>query len=320
MNNECSRPNDCFGLAEYSIGLFSEFGRPTGEGKGVFSHVPWLLLLSVVLLLWGHGCAPTEQVPIPPPQSMEETVQAYNLNVAQIKPLKARIEEWTLRFKDDQDEWREFHERGTRFYYRPASERGAHPCLYLRASAPFESQAWVVGANERFYWMYSKTIEQGWWGRHSQAGRPCAGEMPFGHPEVFLEMAGLQPIPWETLPAAQRGYAVRAEESVFSCQVVEDGRVRSRHYVFDRRSNLPTEIHLTVDGEPLLVSQLGDYQTVGQAQVPGSIRIGSVDGESFLWLKLGGFAVDTDPHERLFTRPERIPGVKDYEQLDKQCE
>ena len=111
------------------------------------------------------------------------------------------------------------------------------------------------------------------------------------------------------------------ENSVRYFDMTEDGPQLLGKVTTDRRTDLPSGIAVyDLQGQVIQESRLGDYQEVGSVMVPGDILISSPSDDSYFHLKLHGFKPDDKDRAKYFTRPEKPPGIKDYRQIDQQCE
>jgi hypothetical protein len=277
-------------------------------------HVLNILLLGSVMFLW--GCPPPVS-PVPEPLPRLNAIERYNTNVNAIPPFKAGIVEWEMEFTDPEGEKRRFKELFGKIFYRPPAQAEVPAEFYLEASAPLQ-KGWVVGSNEQEYWMYSQWAEFGRWGKYQYYGKDCAASVPV-HPQVLLEFAGFLPLP-STPPYPL--YKVRTETYVIEYVILKnEGYSSKREIILDRRTDLPREINAyDPDGRMIMHSELSKYKPLGDAILPTEIFLSFPKEDSFLRLKLSGYKADPKNRAPLFQRPLTLSGIKDYQQIDKDCE
>jgi hypothetical protein len=261
------------------------------------------------------GCKPAAPVPLPEPLLRNEALARYNRNVLAIGPLRGALAQWEARFVDPDGTVRHEEELGGNLIYRPPAEPAQPPRFYLQANAPLK-KALVVGSNPDEYWVYSEWGEFGAWGRYENIGKPCNKDVRV-HPLTFLEFLGLRPVPTDPLPA----YKILPNDTVIEFIGLSDqGYSIQREIRLDRRTFLPTRITaFDPAGRPLLISELSDYKTVGDALLPTRILLTWPQDDSFLRLHLTGLQPDPRDRSALFRRPRSLPDVPDYQQIDKDC-
>lgn len=291
--------------------------------KGIYmlGYRRWLcrakiLGIGMALLVLG-GCPPLKPpVPLPPPVTLDQTLEEVNANVAAIGPFRATVGQWELEVVTPEDQTKHFKELGGRFFYRP-TEPGRSPYLYLQCSAPLQ-EAFVVGSNPTEYWFYSRwdQAKLAGWGKYQNVGKECGGKI-WLDPRILLEFAGLSALPTAPRPS----YKVYPETSIIEFEVATpSGSVSRREVILDRRTQLPVEVNAyDPNGVRIMHSELKDYQTLGSANVAMDIYFSWPTQKAFLRLKLSGLKPDPKDRTALFTRPKAISGVEDYHQLDADC-
>jgi hypothetical protein len=278
----------------------------------------------VLGLLAAGGCPPppVALAPVPPPLSREQAFAAYNANAAAVGEFRCTRGDWEVSFADEKGDMKHYNGSDIKVYYRPPAAPGAPALFYLLASVPFESQAWVVGSNEKEFWMYSKPAQRGWWGQYAHLGERCANTLPIGNPQLVLQDLGVLPLSEEVMQAGATVYLVLPEQNVIQYTLTTPAGVSlTRQIIIDRRSNDPIEIN-TYDARHMLLAQskLADYQELGAARLPSDILVRAPESNSFLHLRLQNFKSDNVQRAALFLRPQRVPGIKDYQQIDAACE
>ncbi len=274
--------------------------------------VPIILVGSLLFIV---GCPPPK--PVPEPLTRQTAIERYNANVDAIQPFKVKISQWEAEFIDPDGTKQHFNELGGSIFYRPPLGEGSRPRIYAQTEV-LGQDAWIVGSNESEYWMYSEWGEFGRWGKHKHYGKDCAAMLPI-HPQVLLEFIGLLPLPDEPPYPL---YKVHAETYVIEYIVLQnEGYSSKREITIDRRTNLPCEINAyNADGLMVLHSELNKYQPLAEAMLPTDVFISYPKEHSFLHLKLTGYRLDVKNRDALFIRPQTIPGIEDYQQIDKDCE
>jgi len=277
-------------------------------------HIFQILLLGSFLFVLG---CPPPLGPVPEPLTRHQALELYNANVQAIQPFRAGIAEWEMEFIDPDGEKKHFKELFGKIFYRPPTQVDTPAKFYLEASAPLQ-KGWVIGSNEKEYWMYSQWAQFGRWGKYKHYGKDCAALVPV-HPQVLLEFAGLLPLPNEPPYPL---YKVRTENYIIEYIVLKhEGYSSKREIIVDRRTNLPREINAyNADGLMIMHSILKNYKTLGKAKLPTEIYLSFPKEDSFLRLKISSYKLDTKAREPLFRRPTKISGIEDYLQIDKDCE
>ena len=277
-------------------------------------HIFQILLLGSFLFVLG---CPPPLGPVPEPLTRHDALEHYNANVQAIQPFRAGIAEWEMEFMDPDGEKQHFKELFGKIFYRPSAQAKNPAKFYLEASAPLQ-KGWVVGSNEKEYWMYSQWADFGRWGKYKHYGKDCAALVPV-HPQVLLEFAGLLPLPNEPPYPL---YKVRAENYIIEYIVLKhEGYSSKREIIVDRRTNLPREINAyNADGLMIIHSELKKHKPLAEAMLPTEIFISFPKENSFLRLKLTSYKLDAKNRDALFIRPKKIPGIEDYLQIDKDCE
>jgi len=273
--------------------------------------------LSLVVCLC-NGCQSYQTAkPLPPPLTMQQTLDYYNANVYAIPQLQVSVSEWRAQFFDKKGEQHKLHERGGGLIFRPSNSPDVPADFNFWVDAPLK-RALVAGSNAEEFWSYSQWAGSGYWGKYEHKGKPCADHILI-YPQLILDFIGLTPIPqgppyplYKVYPAANIIEYVTTEN---------DASVVSREIIIDRYSNLPKEINsYSAAGGCIMHSELKNYKPLGQAMLPADILLSWPGEDSFIHLKLNRFKTDTKNRDKLFTRPPRIADIDDYQQIDKDCE
>jgi outer membrane lipoprotein-sorting protein len=283
-------------------------------------------IIAKTILIWGmvflvlivSGCPP-QLGPVPEPLTRQEGLESYNANVNAVVSFKAAIAEWEVEFPDEKEKKKHFEELvwGGSIIYRPPVSWDVSARFRLEARAPFET-AFVLGSNEDEFWMYSELAEHGGWGKYQHLGKSCSNNVLIP-PQLILEFIGLRPIPDQPpFPV----YKIYPETHVFEYIDVDDeGYSSKREIVIDRRSNLPVEINAySSEGQRIMHSELQDYKPLADAMLPTSIFLSWPNRDTFIRLKIRSYKVDEKDRSKLFVRPTKISGIKDYQQIDESCE
>lgn len=276
-----------------------------------------LVLLALTLCI---GCESQRQLgPVPPPITRQEALARYNAHVLSIAPFRAKVKYWKVKFRDKDGKTHNYDGNGLKVYYHPSRISDGHGQFYLQLDNLFLKRAMVIGSNEQQFWVYSKAEESGGWGKYIHRGKACAENLSVD-PEMLLQLIGLRPIP--TNVNQYPLYEVGAEENFIRyVKLSDDGLEVAWKITFDRRSDLPLRIAVyDKQGKIVQQSRLGDYHQLGDAMLPGDIVISSPNDDSYFHLKLHAFKPDNRDRTKYFTLPEDLPGIKDYRQIDLQCE
>lgn len=301
----------------------------------------WRVWPALLLMIVSVGCPPpVKPGPMPEPVSLEQTLADVNANVAAVGAFKADIWEWWADFPDpEKDEMKHHHELGGKWFYHPDPERQP-ASMYLQCNGPLKAGL-VVGSNAREYWFYSEWGESGGWGKYEHVGKPCSKTVQFD-PRVLLEFIGLAPLPWEPKPVYKIGpetstieYTILREPNQDRTDLIPTTQevevVMRREIIIDRRTQLPIEVNAyNAAGLRLMHSELKDYTAVGNnhrgqetrdtARLPKDILLRWDQQDAQLRLKLSSIKPDEKDRGKLFTRPESVPGLENYEQIDKSCD
>ena len=272
-----------------------------------------LRLLGLVLLLPVIGCPPpVPPAPIPPAISRAQALQRYNRNVASVPAFSAHLSQWKTAGTDPATDKEFSHsDSGGRLFYHPALLPADRPSFYLRANSSFASEALVIGCNADEFWIYSEPGNFGGWGDFD-AETEIATPGMFIDPEILLECVGLRPLP-ASLLTESHFYKIRPERNIMEYATDVRGGSYLREIILDRRTDLPVEInHYDQHGQWVVHTELGNYQPLADAMLPGEVIITfPVDG-SLLQLKLDRFRPDQKDRSRLFTRPQEKLGPDHY--------
>ena len=279
------------------------------------------VLVAVVLAAW-VGCDPQRQLgPVPAAITRDQAIMRYNERVRELRPFWAKVKQWKTKFRDEEGNVRTYDGDGLKLYYHPAGAGAERGSLYLQLDNLFVKRAVVIGSNEEEFWAYFKVQESGGWGKYMHRGEDCADRLAVD-PDMFLYLVGFKAIQARPNRAPYPMFEVQPEEnSVRYFDMTEDGPQLLGKVTTDRRTDLPSGIAVyDLQGQVIQESRLGDYQEVGSVMVPGDILISSPSDDSYFHLKLHGFKPDDKDRAKYFTRPEKPPGIKDYRQIDQQCE
>jgi len=277
-------------------------------------------LFVLILLLVLPGCPPKKaEEQIGEPIALAQALAQYNRNVLEVPAFRAAIREWEILYNDPRTgETHRWRDRLGQLYYRPPKNTGDRATFCLRAGIllPPESEALVVAANPREFWLYSKVIKFGAWGTYDDHTRVLNNRLPIS-PHAFLDCMGLALIPSDPNITPYPCYQVSPERRIIEYSSSRAGEISSRHkIVIDRHSSLPREIsQYNNNGRCILHTTLGDYQRLANAMLPSNIKIQDPLSGSYFRLKLGNFKVDNKNRERLFSRPQTIAGLRQYKNI-----
>lgn len=268
------------------------------------------------------GCEGQHRLgPIPAPIARDEALGRYNARVRAIPAFRAKVTNWEVKFRDEDGDEKRYDGNGLKLYFDPSLGACGRACLYLQLDNLLFKRAMVIGSNEDEFWAYSRAQESGGWGKYVHRGKGC-GEGLLINPDTLLHLIGIKAIPAAGNELPYPLYKVGAEEnSIEYVTFGEDGLEVLWEITTDRRTDLPKGI-VIYDGEGQIVQQsrLSDYQEIGATMLPGDIVISSGSDNSYLHLKLHAYKPDEDDRSKYFTRPENPPGIKDYRQIDQDCE
>ena len=246
----------------------------------------------------------------------------YNANVSAIPAFKAHVSQWEIRLIDPETNKKHHHtDFSGLVYHRAAAQDGTRPDFYLCLRAALESEALVLASNNEEFWFYSKMAKQGWWGTYTTHAEQLGERTPM-NPNVMLACIGFQPLPTDRRREPYPLYKIEPEHNIIEYVITgETGLQLRREIIIDRRSDLPAAINdYNEHGLPVRQTILGDYTPLGEAMLPGTVKITQASDGSFLRLKLHRFKIDKTPHsekrDRLYQRPEHVPGLKNYENID----
>ena len=268
------------------------------------------------------GCEGQHRLgPIPAPITRDEALGRYNGRVHAMGAFRAKVKHWEAKFRDEHDDENRYDGNGLKLYYHPALSANGRGRLYLQLDNLLFKRAMVIGSNEEEYWAYCRALESGGWGKYIHRGKTCA-EGLLVDPDMLLHLIGVKPIPATANESPYPLYKVGAEEN--SIQYVtfgDDGLEVLCEITTDRRTDLPRAIVMyDRQGQIVQRSRLSDYQEIESARLPGDIVISSGSDDSYFHLKLQAYTLDEDDRSKYFRRPEKPPGIKDYRQIDQQCE
>ncbi|MBN1765227.1 MAG: hypothetical protein JW860_08225 [Sedimentisphaerales bacterium] len=273
----------------------------------------WLPAALAVLLL--AGCAGPG--PVPEAITRQEALDYYNRNVVAIEAFQADVFDWEVSLIDSDGHKQHHQHMGGKVYFVPNADNRGPASFYLMTKAAFD-KALVIGSNAREFWMYIlPVVKQGWWGKYEHRGKDCVGDLLID-PRIFLEFMGLAPLPTgPPYPA----YKVKEETNIIEyLEETSDGFRVQREIILDRRRNLPRQINAyDANGKCIMQARLDDFKKLGEAQIPGKIKIIWDQGQ-FFRLNLWGLKKISRDKSRLFVRPERIPGIENYQQIDQACD
>ena len=248
---------------------------------------------------------------VPEPISREHAVSVFNTNALAVTDFSARINEWEIQFFEDEQTRHHFNEKGGKIFYRTLRPGEKYPQFYLNASGgPLGQEALVVASDQEEFWMYSRPAHWSFRDTHENAASLSNQNMFIMNPQFILEFIGLQPIPVEILPWPYPIYKVAPEKNYLEYAL--PGESGLREIVIDRRSNLPEQINFYDRfGLRILESRLGNYQSLGEARLPGEIILSSPNDKSFFRLQLTNYQLKEDISPRLFCVPDDFDSISD---------
>jgi len=271
------------------------------------------LSLFLALIMTFLGCCNHKKVlaPVPNPKTRQQALEDFNRNALAVQDFSARIDEWEIQFYEEENKKHHFNEKGGKIFYRTVREGEQYPQFYLNASGgPLGQEALVVSSNQEEFWMYSRPGKWSYRDTHENAVSLEAPNMFIMNPQFILEFIGLQPIPLDILPEPYPIYKVAPEKNYIEYAL--PGENGLREIVIDRRSNLPEQINLYDRlGLRVLESRLGNYQTLGEAILPGDIYLSSPNDNTFFRLQLINYQIKDNISDRLFEVPVDFESVSD---------
>ncbi|MCP4712205.1 MAG: hypothetical protein GY869_26580 [Planctomycetes bacterium] len=196
-------------------------------------------------------------------------------------------------------------------FYRTLRAGETYPQFYLNASGgPLGQEALVVASDQEEFWMYSRPGKWTFRDTHENAKTMDSQSMFIMNPQFILEFIGLQTIPVSELLWPYPIYKVAPEKNYI--EYVLPGENGMREIVIDRRSNLPEQINFyDRSGLRVLESRIGNYQSLGQAMLPGDILLSSPKDDSFFRLQLINYQTKENIPDRLFLAPDDFDSISD---------
>jgi len=265
-----------------------------------------------------YGCKGTQAViPARRTWTLDEIIENHNQNISAIPGFKATVGDWQAQWLDEEGKKQSQKHMGGRLFFQPAEIDERSVSFNLRTNTLMR-EALVIGANESEYWMYIKpVIKQGWWGKKEHLGKECVKNMLI-NPNLLLEFIGWQRLPEETSNVTYKAH----DKLIVEYLKAVEGKVQvTREYIFDRHNCHLIEINAyESDGSRIMRSTLSRYIKLGNAWLPGEIHLMSSIREFHFYLRLHKFKKDASIDPGLFTRPVKIRGIDDYEQIDQECE
>ena len=264
------------------------------------------------LVIMGLGCCngPALRGPVPDPITKDQAVDLYNANVEAVPDFSARIEEWEVQFFEE-DKKHHYKEGGGKVYCQLPEPPAKFANFYMRAlERTFGSAALEVGSNEKEFWMKSKPGKWSYWDTHDNAARHEASNFLIINPQAILDLIGLRRIPVEELAWPYLNYKIWPEQNFIEYALPQERGWRE--IIVDRRSNLPEQINFyDANGLRIIESRLSNYQSLGQAMLPGDIFLTAPADDTYFRLKLRRFIIPETISPRLFTLPADIDSIKD---------
>ncbi len=279
------------------------------------------IAIQAASLLWAGGCQPATI--LSPPESYRILIDRHNANVAAIEPFQSQVFDWSIKYTDEEGDHHTHQHLGGFVLYVPGERVAEPPSLYVRTAVPaIESQALVIGSNEKEYWMYSRLERKGRWGKYEYIGRSCVEESLID-PRILLKYIGFTALP--DVPPDE--YQVGGKD-IFLRYVSRSEGVRQvwLEVVFSRYSNRPRSFRsYSRDGKLLIHSELGDYERINDFVLPGMVQFMLGEDDFALHLDLHSFkTIKRDDRKcRIFlNRPEgkRLEGLDEFRQVDYACE
>ncbi len=282
-----------------------------------------IIILITISPIFLAGC-PKTQRPIvsPEPLTLDDTIQAYQANIAAIPAFKASLDKWYAKWYDPKTDRQHSHkDLSGKMFYQPSTTPDQNPRLYLQADTAFLTRAFVIGANQDEFFIYSRAAHSGAWGTFANIDQPCSIR-PIIHPHDFLRFLGLlNPAPSSDY---QPVYRITPTESIIEYVYITPDQLQLAHeIIFPRGSHLPSSMNIfDAEGNVVLHTEIKNYLPLGNAQIPTDISFQLSDKQSQLNLKLRALKEDSTPERRqpLFERPEQVPDVDSFLQLDEKCQ
>lgn len=265
------------------------------------------------------GCQPPKKQPILPKRSLEEVLTQYNQNINDVSSFQARIAQWEIHFTD-QDKVTTHKDSGGKFFFQTTSDEMPEQ-FYLQADTTLSSRALVLACDPDEFWMISKSASLGYWAKRSEKKVSCV-QSQLIHPDLLLELIGLKTLPENVRAFPMPLYRLYAETfSITYVQRNSSGLFIEREIVFDRHTDLPSVISVYhSNGQPLVVAELSNYQTIGSAQIPGNISLTYPEDGSYLKLKLRKIKPVNRDLGPLLRSSRKMKNIKTIQQLDFNCE
>ncbi|MCF7957642.1 MAG: outer membrane lipoprotein-sorting protein [Phycisphaerae bacterium] len=280
-----------------------------------------VLLISMIVMMSGCGCW-RPQKPLPPIQSpipLHQAIDIYNGNIQSIRSFTAKLSQWEIQLYDNDKKYH-FREIGGKFFYTPPGENQQRAHLFLSALRPFGT-AWVLGSNDKEYWMTIELNKSGLWGKYEHLGKPCASQVPID-PQYILEMVGLRQIPYQVDQPPYPVYKIYPDHYIIEyLEPSDNGLWLQREIIISRRTDRPEEINVyDPSGQRIGQSPIKKYKQLDKTWLPAEIELNYPTNKSFIRLKLSSFKFKDNIKPKLFTRPQNPPGIEDYQQIDKDCD
>ncbi len=213
-----------------------------------------------VMVVLVSGCASSPSGPAGSRDgapSYADVARAHNARAARLQRLWARAAV-QLRYTDDQGRERRDQGEGHLQILQPGR-------MALSVGKLGEVVFWLGSDAERFWWFDLGEESVAAIGRHENANRPCAGELPLPvHPLDLLDLLGVTELPARSRSAPVIGPGGRVVVDVAA-------RVGVRRVYFEPETMRPARIELWLAGEtePSVEAILSDYERVDLPSVGG---------------------------------------------------
>jgi hypothetical protein len=283
------------------------------------------LLAGAILLA---GCQPqVHPAYYGPTASLDELVAHIDANNSRIPTLWAR-QDFQGTIVDDKHQSHSASAHGVLLYRAPDE-------LRIVGDDDFGQPLFELGATADVYWLkVVPGLNTLWWGKMSNAGKPCASAMPV-RPDLILQVLAISTISgnFASGPFTVMHFDNDADAYVVDSIDHEPDRMLLRKQVwYDRQTLHPTKVHLYDDsGRMALKAELSDFGSLplpgvakdGWPQVPTRYDLFFPDSGS----KMQFLLRQQVPSKSGIPRPGSIkmprlenPGVKNVIQIDKDCD
>lgn len=288
--------------------------------------------LAFLLLAGAAGCPPSDQPTVhntiadAPPRELDEIVNAINDNAAKLdRAMWCGAVHVVAHLVDSKRKEHTYNFDGKLLYQFPRS-------LWLDLRHGLGDPVMQVGSNDEEYWAWIvPEMEQMWWGRHRNAGKPCVQKIAV-RPEHMVAALGVSALPKSAdgLIGPIRAYG-REYDILYYASIEPDGGYRfARQYYVERSA--PFQVRLitfldkfgqkemsafldnyrpTWDGGPLVAHDVSIFWPKENGKL--TVKMDRVIGKDASEVSSGAFLRPADSQV-----PARVRN--NIEQIDAQCD